>query len=268
MGEPVAVDGIEIELDLSEPSVADATLIEPQNIAVETEIMDITVTEGGYEIKAPMPVIGLKANLPVDIAAVLPVAIDAPAPVIGIRAYGTWSFDVPSYAVSKEIYICRLHGAAGTFEIPVASFQIRRRITGFDYMEAIIPYTQQNMDLLLSSSWYSIEIYKGMVFKSGAVNLSRIGVVDYENMAYDRGANNASIRISGSKEASYTTSKPVDLKGVSIVSYQANGKRRVRCEVDYLAQPNDTVRWNGSHMTADIITIAVGRTASMDITEA
>ena len=168
------------------------------------------------------------------------------------------------------LYRCYLTGITDLY-LPMSSFQSRIRNGEPTYLEVVIPNALDYIDEISTRSTGDIVVEKGLMYPGGTSDYLELVRVDFESAPYDLGATNQTIRLSGHKTVTNTAPKVVTLRNVSGVSLQTDGKRRVRCAVDFLARAGDTVTWdNGSDsMVAGMLTLIVSVSQQiMDITEA
>ena len=193
----------------------------------------------------------------------LALRLNIPLPVIpGLGA------DISVEFPPVEIYKCFVTGTPD-LEVPISTFQSRLRSGTPSYLQVTVPNAAAYIDDIQARTSGEIVVRKYLRRDVGLTNSTELARVAFDSLAYDRGANNWTITMSGNKTTTNTATKTVALSSVSGVSLQADGKRRARGGVDFYARPGDTVTWDGNTMTAGLITITVGRgTAYMDITEA
>ncbi len=172
------------------------------------------------------------------------------------------------------VYRCTLSGANDGLDdliLKISSFTSRLRSGTPTYCGVIVPNAVLNADAVNSRPNGQLIIDEGRFFSGGTNNYSEIVRVDLESTAYDTGARNSSMSLSGHITETTETPKTVDLSGsVFQESVQANGLIRIKTGVNFLVKPDDTILWDSGlkSMIAGLVTINVGKTAYMDITEA
>ena len=136
-------------------------------------------------------------------------------------------------------------------EIPIPSFQCRRRsgsptylsvvIRGTDYADEVNARSNGDLKVEMAYELYGSEIYR-----------ETVAIVDLEDIQVDEGSSSASIVLTGHRTIAYTP-KQITLR--DIVYYQLkDGKYRFRCSIPnlYLA-PGDTAIGDGNEFTVDDI---------------
>jgi len=179
--------------------------------------------------------------------------------------------EVVNWDTSAIYYRCTLTGTADGLPdivLPISSFQTRaRKNPRPSYLSVIVPNATLHLPYIIARPNGEIVIEQGRMYPDG-IEYDDLVRADYENFAYNEGARNSSITLTGHRTLPVTVPQIVDLRGVSIQAQQQTGIRRVTAAVDFRARPGDTVKWDGNEMTAGMIAIAVGRrTATMTVTE-
>jgi hypothetical protein len=167
-------------------------------------------------------------------------------------------------------YFCTLTGAAdetSDLELPIQSFQARKRDGEATYLSVIIPgwdYSQQiadrsNGQLIIDMAYYvgSVEQLREEILK-----------VDLDNIRTDQGPRNRSITLSGYRTESF--GNQIATLTDAIYKYTSGGIRRFRFAIpDPWINPGDTLRVGDDEIRVGYITYAVSdRYRSMEITEA
>ena len=146
-------------------------------------------------------------------------------------------------------------------EIPIASFQCRRRsgsptylsvvIRGTDYADEVNARSNGDLKVEMAYELYGSEIYR-----------ETVAIVDLEDIQVDEGSSSASIVLTGHRTITYT---PKQMTLRDIVYYQLkDGKYRFRCSIPnlYLA-PGDTAIGDGNEFTVDEIQYIVSSELQM-----
>lgn len=230
------------------------------------------------------PLTAFGADTDVNIASVglQPIEVTAYASIDAYFLMGLPTFTMtveweiePAAAVDWDTsairYRCTLTGAADGLPdivLPISSFQTRsRKNPRPSYLSVIVPNATLHLPYVIARPNGEIVIEQGRMYPDG-IEYDDLVRANYENFAYNEGARNSSITLTGHRTLPITLPQIVDLRGVSIQAQQQTGIRRVTAAVDFRARPGDTVKWAGQQMTAGMIAIAVGqRTATMTITE-
>ena len=163
--------------------------------------------------------------------------------LVGRPPSGIWSVQVDKLATAKLIYRCILTGAAdGTTDLtlPMKSFQARLRDGDPSYLSCVIPDSTTYATLVAARPNGEIIIYSGYLFDDGTEQLEEIIRVDYESLQINRGANSDSLTVSGHKTITSSSPKDWTVTGVSFYGQTAEGKRRVRANLDPFVRCGDT----------------------------
>ncbi|NJM10474.1 MAG: WD40 repeat domain-containing protein [Bdellovibrionaceae bacterium] len=166
------------------------------------------------------------------------------------------------------IYRCYLTGGSGTIEIPISSFQSRRRVNSPTWISVVSQAVTDTMvsDINARTSGQLI-IKRGVKYPDDTEQLDELMRADFESLRVDKGATSASLSIDG-RGTETTTAKTRILQGISYRP-TTGGARRVRCAVDTYLQPGDTADLGGAEtMPVAEIVIWVSTThATMEVAE-
>jgi len=167
------------------------------------------------------------------------------------------------------IYRCYLTGGTGTIEIPLASFQCRRRVDTQAWLSVVCPAaTDDLVTQITDRSAGQIILKRGVKYPDGVEQLDEMMRVDYETFRFDKGASSASGTLSGRSSETYI-GKVRTLTGISYRATTDNA-RRVRCDIDTYLSPGDTANLGGAEtMPVSEITIWCSPAqAGMEVAEA
>lgn len=262
----VSVSGSSCELVLETPADVEIKGIAP--VVFIYENYSITFQPASIYISG-VPAVSIGAEITVNPA---DVEIDGtPAQYVrNISAFELFLMTMPANYPAVTLYRCYLTGSPDLY-LPISSFQARLRNGEPTYLEVVVPNAPAYIDEIAARSTGDIVVEKGLQYYGGTSDFIEIARVDFELAPYDFGAVNKTIRLSGHKTITYSTPKTVALLSVSVESLQADGKRRIRAAVDFLARPGDTVTWNDGDdsIVVGFITLTVSVLQQiMDITEA
>jgi len=197
--------------------------------------------------------------------------LDHISPVITITAPDTTCLLISAETPIATVYKCVLTGSPDLV-LPISSFQARIRNGVPTYLEVVVPNASIYADDIADRTTGDIVVSKGAsLFPDGTINYAEIARADFDSLQIDQGGTAYTIRLSGHQTTTYASPATRALTDISTVSQQVDGKRRVRCGVNFLVRPGDTVTWNGGDdsMTAGMITLTVSVLQQiMDITEA
>lgn len=203
-------------------------------------------------------------------------AVDSPIPAASLA----WAaqplqavYDAPSFAIARAVYRCYLTGSEedppiADLELPLASFQSRRRNGEQTYLAITVPNPAPYIDAINARLNGDLVIYSG--FAVGATEtLTELLRVNFGSFRYDLGPRSGSASLSGHKQVTYSNPKLRALSGISYKSV-TDGIARVRCEPDMWLNPGDTADLGGgeSFVVDSISYIINPRSANMEVTEA
>ena len=168
-------------------------------------------------------------------------------------------------------YQCVLTGTSD-LTLPISSFQARIRSGDPTYLEVVVPDAAAYADDIADRTAGEIIVRQAAnVWEDGTIYYAEIARADFETLQSDQGPSAYTVRISGHRTETYATGTSRGLQNVSTISTQADGKRRIRCAVDFIVRPGFTATWNDGDdsMTVGMITLTVSvLQQTMDITEA
>lgn len=166
-----------------------------------------------------------------------------------------------------ERYFCYLSAPGfDTIELPVSSFQGRRRKDYVSYLSVVVP-DDSYYPQILERSTGELSIYMGYEL-FGAIYLRQIILqVDLDGIFYYRGANEQSIQLDG-RRAYASSPKTVRIDNSSYKSI-INGLVRIRCAIpDLFLSPGDTVITEDENFECGEISYTVSVIqSSMEVTE-
>jgi hypothetical protein len=176
-----------------------------------------------------------------------------------------WS--LPRATPRRDIFICILRKTGlDDYEVPMASMQLRRRDGLPTLVSCVVPDYSTYYAGAAARKDGEIIIMAGSVTADGTRHLSELERATLENVSYDHGVNSSSLSLSGYRTTAITNPRPVDLTGITYYGLQADGKRRVRGQINQFLRPGDTAIWGSESMVVDQIYIAVQpRNAWMEV---
>ena len=167
-----------------------------------------------------------------------------------------------------ERYFCYLSHADGlnSIELPMSSFQGRRRKDASTYLSVVIPdsnFYQQIVD----RDGGVLSIYMGYEFFGEIYLRQMIMQVDLEDIYYDDGTNEQSIQLVGHKTYAFSPKT----EKIENASYKriSNGLVTIRCATpDLFLNPGDTVITDDENFECGAISYMVSvEQSSMEVTE-
>jgi hypothetical protein len=170
-----------------------------------------------------------------------------------------WS--LPRATPRRDIFICILRKTGlDDYEVPMASMQLRRRDGLPTLVSCVVPDYLTHYAAAEARKDGEIIIMAGSVTPDGTRHISELERATFEHATYDHGANSSSISLSGYRTTAITNPRPVDLTGLTYYGLQADGKRRVRGQINQFLRPGDTAIFPGGSFVVDQIYISVEAT--------
>ena len=171
---------------------------------------------------------------------------------------------------AKVRFFLNITGAADGLpdvEIPISSFQARKRSDANTYLSAVIPDIDY-IDTLTNRSNGTMQIKQG--YEKNGVILQKDVIIEaeLETLAYDQGGTNQSITVSGYKDQTFTA-KAVLLTNATYKSLR-NGKLRFRfAEPNIYLNPGDTATIGSDTLIVDTMSYAISAESvnNFEITE-
>lgn len=165
---------------------------------------------------------------------------------------------VPSGMAHREVFVCVLRKTGlSDVEVPMSSMQLRRRYGNPTLVSCVVPDAMTYLALAEARQDGEIIIYAGSVLADGTRHLSEFERAALESVSYDHGIKSSSLSLSGYRTEAITNPRPVDLDGITYYGLQADGKRRVRGQVNIFLRPGDTAVFGDESFTVDQIYVKV-----------
>lgn len=140
------------------------------------------------------------------------------------------------------------------------------------YLSCVVPNSIKYVHDISSRIDGLIIIKKGYEMPDGSRNMEEITRANFDYLAFSRGAHNDSAIITGYKIKTYTSPKTRTVTGVSFISLEATGRRRIRATVDLFLKPKDICVYGTGESekftVGQIIYTVNERSATMEVTEA
>lgn len=180
-------------------------------------------------------------------------------------------FEATDTAAVRAVYRAYLTGDAedppiADLELPLASFQSRRRNGEQTYLSITVPNPTPYIDGINARLNGDIVIKSGYALGS-IENLTELLRVNFGSFRYDLGATSGTASLSGHKQVTYSNPKTRTLAGISYKSV-TDGVMRVRCEPDMWLAPGDTADIGDSTFVVDSISYTIKPTsATMEVQE-
>jgi hypothetical protein len=175
-----------------------------------------------------------------------PVCPEIPTAAIEIMARNpacVWTMPAAMLGTAQTIYKCVLTGVNDGVDdlvLPMSSLQARIRDGDPTYLSCVIPDSLTYEDDILDRPSGEIVIYKGYRFPDGTEQYEELTRVEYESIQIDRGSRSDSATLTGHKTVTSSAAKEWPAAGISYYGLQADGKRRIRCDLDMFLKVGDT----------------------------
>ena len=251
------------------PVIALALTAQAPAIAMQVHfpVIALSLTVGAFAvaIEADIPVIALTltANVPVF-------ARGKQIPVVALALTANrpqFTLEPPANQAVRYVYRCYLTGDAedppiADIELPLASFQSRRRNGEQTYLAVTVPNPVPYVSAINARLNGDLVIYSGFAL-GDTETLTELLRVNFGSFRYDLGPRSGSASLSGHKQVTYSNPKTRVLSGVSYQSV-TDGITRVRCDPDMWLNPGDTADiGNSTTFIVDTITYTINPDRSL-----
>jgi hypothetical protein len=126
--------------------------------------------------------------------------------------------------------------------LPMSSFQayLRDGAAGnLTYLSCVIPNSVDYESYISERTNGEIFIQRGYRFLDGTEQMEELLRVDFESLQIQRGANSDSATITGTRLITWGAAKEWTISGLSYYNLQADGKRRIRADLDTFLRVGD-----------------------------
>ena len=245
---------IQLQLDSPEALVTTASLsgIYTGVLIITPEMIVTTFAESDLQLQLDTPDTLVTTSGESDIQ----LQLDSPEIIVTTGASSLINFFETGDA--KVRFFLNITGSADGLddvEIPISSFQARKRSDANTYLSAVIPNIDY-IDTLTDRSNGTMQIKQG--YEKNGVILQKDIIIEaeMETPAYDQGGTNQSITVSGYKDQTFTA-KAVLLTNATYKSLR-NGKLRFRfAEPNIYLNPGDTVTVGLDTLIVDTLSYAI-----------
>lgn len=237
--------------------------------------VELGIVEGGGSVFSVSTVIGIFSGggqvlaLPPHVGIIsLPGMFSAER----LLAFHDWTSQIPALATIR--YVLDITGSP-TLRIPISSWQATLKLDQQNYVQAVIPGVTAYVSELQTRSVAGEEfiVSRRVILLTGQVIEQEMARGPITSLRFDRGATNYSGTLSGYIAGFSLPAAPVAatdrvLDGVRSVSV-TDGKKRVRCGIDWFLRPGQRADLDGDLFTVDYISYyANASDAYMDVGEA
>ena len=109
-------------------------------------------------------------------------------------------------------------------------------------------------------------IRAGSETNDGVRNLSELDRVTLDDIYYDIGVHSSSLTLAGYRTASNANPRTVSVSGVRYYGLQADGKAKIRANIDQWLRPGDTVAYGASSFVVSSIYVFLdAKTSYMEV---
>ena len=170
----------------------------------------------------------------------------------------------------RRVYIATLHASGfDDLEIPISSLQYRLRDDGWSYIVCVIPDAETWEDLVEAylDADGEIRIASGWANLDDERQLQEMARADLHKFSTDIGVQSSSLTLTAYREITTTNPRTVTLTNITVLSLQADGNRRVRCEPNVFLRPGDTATFGSDSITVSSIAMLLDKNNQrMDVT--
>jgi hypothetical protein len=222
--------------------IDDVIIEDYDSIIIPTALITLNTHDPSWDMGVPTAVMTLETQSPSfgPTGAIIPVATAA---LIARTPSGIWSVQPDKLATAQVIYRCVLTGepdGLSDLTLPMSSFQAWMRDGDPSYLSVVVPSSVTYAADIAARSNGEIVISKGYKFTDDTEQMEEIIRSNYDSIRVDRGARSDSLTMTGYKTTSSSAPKERTLDGVSYYGLQADGKRRVRADLDLFLRVGDT----------------------------
>lgn len=158
----------------------------------------------------------------------------------------------------------------GDYRVPISSVQATMRRSGQSFLQATIPNAGERAPGIAARLSDAMTLRMGYRYGDGSLSpLEDIAQAPFQLSTRSTGPVNDTLQISGYGVRTTTTAATRDLVNTQTRSIDANGKRRVRAEIDLFLRPGHTARdSDGAEFTVGVIQYFINAASSaMEVIE-
>lgn len=169
----------------------------------------------------------------------------------------------------QSLYRCLLIDSGGGLEIPLASFQCRRRSGESTWLEVLCPYYSETLRAAVASRVGAALVIKSGVRIAGVETLGDFLQATLTDYKYERQPWGGNLTLTARVTPSAHTAATRTLQGVQSRGLDEQGRKWAHCAVDPLLRPGDTATALDWSFTVGALLYFVGaQDAYMQVTEA
>lgn len=179
-----------------------------------------------------------------------------------MTGYQDWVSKLPEIEL-QEVYRLVITGAAdGLPDLYIgkmSSWQATSQSgTRASYLQAVLPAASELLPSIADRQNGNLVIQKGYRFQDGSTRYEEVVRARFDGLRPDRGRRALTVTVSGYLSGMQSANGFRALSGVRSVSTQ-NGKRRVRCSIDFFLKPGMLVGFDGDSFEASYINYYVNQ---------
>jgi hypothetical protein len=202
-------------------------------------------------------------------AGVMDFAVPVGEAVFGLsaEALGVSTFTTEAALIRYYLTVTGAADGVDDIEIPMSSFQARRRSGEPTYLTAVVPSADYAAAIAARANG-TLRIDQGYVLAGSILQREPIMETDIDEAAIHHGGRQSSIRLTGYREATYTP-KAITLSGATYRGV-SGGKIRYRLAKPYIfLNPGDTVTIEDDTLTIGVMSYSISPLAQqIEIQEA
>ncbi|MBT11364.1 MAG: hypothetical protein CMI02_04935 [Oceanospirillaceae bacterium] len=160
-----------------------------------------------------------------------------------IRAFQDWVSAIPAFSVQRVYLMTITAGDSGLDDlvVPLSSWQATSQAGArSSYLQGVVPAAVDLIDGIAQRQSGKLVIHTGYRFSDGSVRTEELLKSNFDTFRFDRGPRSFSVTVSGYLSDIQLSTGTRTVTGIRSIS-MTNGRRRVRCDIDFFLKPGMTV---------------------------
>ena len=252
----LATQQADVNLDVYVTATTAALTLATNAADIEVDVVNVWGTTAALTSSANAA--SIKYDIPVSATTHALTLASYDATIWDGAAWSAWIAENNGKFSRKFIFTLTGDGetpAVSDVEIPISSFQCRRRADSPTYLSVVIPGTAYSSQITARSNG-DLKLEMAYILAGSIAYQSTIALVDLDEIQVDEGGGSSAITLIGYRTASYTP-KTIELRDI-IYSRLRAGKYTYRCSnPDLYLHPGDTASADGNTFTVDEIQYVV-----------
>jgi len=252
----LATQQADVNLNVSVTATTAALTLATNAADIEVDVVNVWGTTAALTSSANAA--SIKYDIPVSATTHALTLASYDATIWDGAAWSAWIAENNGKFSRKFIFTLTGDGetpAVSDVEIPISSFQCRRRADSPTYLSVVIPGTAYSSQITARSNG-DLKLEMAYILAGSIAYQSTIALVDLDEIQVDEGGGSSAITLIGYRTASYTP-KTIELRDI-IYSRLRAGKYTYRCSnPDLYLHPGDTASADGNTFTVDEIQYVV-----------